>query len=160
MFKKLFLIATFIAITSVIYGATVLSDDYNIPKSNSGQTPANVNLLGVDSHRIQQTATGAIAKNPSVTTSVSTNTANPCMLYGVVFSTSYTYGTDYVVFRDTFVVNTSQTPVLELQVGTATASGTSNTLILGTPIKFSNGICATQNAATYSTTILFRYLKR
>ncbi len=172
MVKKIFALLTLISLVgmTVSYTATVESDDYNIPVDNQGKFPADVNLVGVDKHVIGATATGSVAKNASVTTLVSTTTANPCLLYGLIISsnisTGYDASSDYVVIRDTYVVNTTQNEDFVIMFSSSNSkvsgsdSGQTWTWYPPAPIKFNYGICATNSDTDFTTTLLFRYLKR
>lgn len=169
MLKRIFTLAIFIAMSISVYAATTLSDDYVIKKDNLGSVPADVNLIGVDKHVIGNTTTGEVARNKSITAAVSTTTLNPCLLYGIIISstsgTAYTPGTDYVILRDTHVVNTTSAPSFVVMFSTAqsiagAAAGCSYTWTPPAPIKFDAGICATNSSTNWTSTILFRYLKR
>lgn len=144
---------------------SIFAEDYKIPRDNNGYVPGSIDMVGIDAHIVSQTTTGQVAKNASVSTAVSTTTLNPCLLYGIVLSSAYAAGTDYVVIRDTHVVNTSSTIMFTVLVGTSTSVSGANPYetriwALPQPVKFNAGICVKNSAATFETTILFRYLKR
>ncbi len=172
MIKKLFLVTVLFAMVGIGYSATVKSDDYQIPIDNQGKLPADINLVGVDKHMIGGSTTGQVAKNASVTTAVSTTSANPCLLYGITvistgstYTSGYTPGSSYVVIRDTHVVNTSTDPSFVIMFSTAqsvsgAADGQTFTWTPPAPIKFNYGILGTNSGTGFQTTILFRYLKR
>lgn len=158
MIKKIGVLTLIIATSSIaLFGATVLSDDYIIKIDNQGRVPSDVNLIGVDAHTINYTTTGETCKNASVTTIVSTTTANPCMLYGVLFSTSYATG-QYVTVRDDYDPTSTATPIADIQCSTTVNAN--YLVVLPQPIKFTKGIAATNSASTFRSTLLFRYLKR
>ncbi|MDD4892390.1 MAG: hypothetical protein PHH73_00125 [Candidatus Rickettsiella isopodorum] len=170
IFNVLVIIALVIFTSGLSYTATVKSDDANKPMSNNFGAFENVDLVGVDAHVVRQTTTGQVCKNDSVTTSVSTNTSNPCLLYGIVVTTTnaegYVCGTNYIVIRDTFVVNTTQEPTFVIMFSSASDTvagsihGQRYTWTPPAPIKFRHGILATNSGTGFNTTVLFRYLKR
>jgi hypothetical protein len=156
--KRIFMILLAMAMLTPIWG-----ESFAIPRDNNGQYPASIDFTGVDYMEVSQTATGSICKNADITTLQSTTTARPSALFGVYFDSAAVTGTDYIVFRDTYVVNTSGSEIFRIYSSTINSAGLAtvgeNFVPLPMPVRFNYGICATNSGATFKTRTLFRYLK-